>query len=51
LKNQGKVSHEVAVALAESEFEKFRIAQDKLLESDFDKAVKKISVSTDKKKK
>ncbi|MCZ2129850.1 MAG: virulence RhuM family protein [Bacteroidia bacterium] len=51
LKNQGKVSHEVAVALAESEFEKFRIVQDKLLESDFDKAVKKISVSTDKKTK
>ncbi|MBX2985271.1 MAG: virulence RhuM family protein [Bacteroidia bacterium] len=51
LKNLSKVSHEVAVALAESEFEKFRIVQDKLLESDFDKAVKKISVSTDKKTK
>jgi hypothetical protein len=29
----------VALALAESEFEKYRIAQDKLLESDFDKAI------------
>lgn len=43
LKHQGKVSHAVAIALAESEFEKFRIAQDKLLESDFDKVLKKAS--------
>ncbi|MFA4925008.1 MAG: virulence RhuM family protein [Ignavibacteriaceae bacterium] len=42
LKHQGKVSHEVALALAENEFEKYRIAQDKLLESDFDKVVKKL---------
>ena len=42
LKHQGKVSHEVALALAENEFEKYRIAQNKLLESDFDKAVKKL---------
>ena len=42
LKHQGKVSHEVALALAEKEFEKYRIVQDKLLESDFDKAIKKI---------
>lgn len=41
LKHLGKVSHEVALALAESEFEKYRIAQDKLMESDFDKAIKK----------
>jgi hypothetical protein len=39
LTHQGKVEHEVALALAESEFEKYRIAQDKLLESDFDKAI------------
>lgn len=45
LKHQGKVSHEVALALAESEFEKYRIVQDKLLESDFDKAIKKLSPS------
>jgi hypothetical protein len=40
LKNQGKVSHEVALTLAENEFEKFSIAQNKLIESDFDKALK-----------
>jgi hypothetical protein len=50
LKHQGKVSHEVALALAESEFDKYRIAQDKLLVSDFDKAVKKLSTPTMKKK-
>jgi hypothetical protein len=43
LKHQGKVSHEVALALAETEFEKYRILQDKLLESDFDKVIKNIS--------
>jgi hypothetical protein len=42
LNHQGKVSHEVALTLAENEFEKFRIAQNKLIESDFDKALKKI---------
>lgn len=41
LKDAGKVSHEVALALAEKEFEKYRIAQDKLIESDFDKDLKK----------
>ena len=41
LKHQGKVSHEVAITLAESEYEKFRIAQNQLLESDFDKIIKK----------
>jgi hypothetical protein len=47
LKHQGKVSHEVALVLAESEYEKYRIAQDKIMESDFDKAVKNLSRSTD----
>ena len=51
LKHQGKVSHEVALALAENEFEKYRIAQDKLIESDFDKAVKNLSSTPTKKKK
>jgi hypothetical protein len=41
LNHQGKVSHEIALALAENEYEKYRIAQDKLIESDFDKAIKK----------
>lgn len=42
LKDAGKVSHEVALALAEKEFEKYRIVQDGLIESDFDKEVKKL---------
>lgn len=45
LKNAGKVSHEVAFALAEKEFEKYQIAHDKLLESDFDKAIKKLEAN------
>ena len=40
LSHHGKVSHEVALALAESEFEKYRVTQDKLMESDFDKLLK-----------
>jgi hypothetical protein len=43
LKHQGKVSHEVAIALAENEFEKYRIVQDKLLESDFDVELRKLN--------
>ena len=42
LKHQGKISHEVALALAEKEFEKYRIVRDNLIESDFDKATKKL---------
>ena len=42
LKDAGKVSHEIAVKLAEKEYEKFRIIQDKEIESDFDKEVKKL---------
>ena len=49
LKHQGKVSHEVAISLAENEFDKYRIVQDKLLESDFDKAVKKLLPTSAKK--
>lgn len=37
LNNPGKVSHKVAESFAFSEFEKYRIIQDKLFESDFDK--------------
>jgi hypothetical protein len=43
LKNAGTVTHEVALALAEKEFEKYSLIQDRLHESDFDKVVKKIS--------
>jgi hypothetical protein len=42
LQNPGKVTREVAKTFAESEFEKYRIVQDKLYESDFDNAIKQI---------
>ena len=41
LDHPGKVSQEVARAFAESEFEKYRIVQDRLFESDFDRHIKK----------
>lgn len=41
LNDAGKVTQAIAKAFAESEFEKYRIIQDRLFESDFDKAVKK----------
>ena len=40
LQDAGKVSAEIAKAHAESEFEKYRIIQDRLFESDFDKQLK-----------
>lgn len=40
LQNAGKVTAEIAKAHAESEFEKYRIIQDRLFESDFDKIAK-----------
>jgi hypothetical protein len=48
LKDHGKVSHEVALALAESEYEKYRIEQNKLIESDFDKMIKRLPDSNKK---
>ena len=36
LKNAGKISHEIACDKALTEFEKYRIKQDKLYKSDFD---------------
>lgn len=39
LHDRGKVSAEIAKSFAESEFEKYRVIQDKLFESDFDKLV------------
>ncbi len=41
LDHPGKVSQEVAKAFAESEFEKYRVVQDRLFESDFDRHIKK----------
>ena len=41
LDNPGKVSHEVAKALAEKEFEKYRVVQDREFISDFDRDTQK----------
>ncbi len=42
LQDAGKVTAEIAKAHAESEFEKYRIVQDRLFESDFDRAIKQV---------
>ena len=42
LENAGKITQEIAKQHAESEFEKYRIIQDRLFQSDFDKLVKQI---------
>lgn len=42
LQDAGKVTAEIARAHAESEFEKYRIVQDRLFESDFDRMVKAV---------
>ena len=49
LQDSGKVSHDVTVALAESEYEKYRVVKDRMLESDFDQEVKKLLNSRKKK--
>jgi hypothetical protein len=41
LKDAGKIKHDLAVKLAEKEYRKFRVAQDRTFESDFDRVVKK----------
>jgi hypothetical protein len=43
LQNAGKITAEIAKAHAESEFEKYRIIQDQLFESDFDREIKKVN--------
>ena len=45
LQNSGHISAEAAKVHAESEFEKYRIIQDRLFESDFDKIVKQVRES------
>jgi len=40
LTGPGKISHEQAKLHAETEFEKYRIVQDRLFESDFDRLLK-----------
>ena len=45
LQDAGKVTAEIAKAHAETEFEKYRIVQDRLFESDFDRVIKRIESS------
>ena len=49
LKDAGKISAEIAKDYAESEFEKYRIIQDRLFESDFDKETRKLESQLGKK--
>ena len=48
LQDKGKISAEVAKIHAESEFEKYRITQDKLFESDFDRFIELENKAKDK---
>ncbi len=50
LTNAGKISHEVAEALALGEYKKYRVVQDRNFISDFDRHVKKLLESKKKKK-
>ena len=47
LQDAGKVTQEIAKAHAESEFEKYRITQDRLFESDFDRMLKQLNQKGD----
>jgi hypothetical protein len=48
LQDAGKVTAEIAQAHAESEFEKYRIVQDRLFESDFDRIIRELPPESDK---
>lgn len=47
LQDAGKVTSTLAKAHAESEFEKYRIVQDQLFESDFDRVIKRLEQKND----
>lgn len=47
LKNAGKISHEIACDKALSEFEKYRITQDRLYKSDFDLLLEESDIKED----
>jgi hypothetical protein len=47
LQDAGKVTAELAKAHAESEFEKYRIVQDRLFENDFDRMIKQLERKDD----
>ncbi len=42
LRDKGGISEELAKAIAESEFEKYRVVQDRLFQSDFDRMMKQV---------
>jgi hypothetical protein len=46
LQNSGKITAQMAKDLAENEFEKYRIVQDRLFASDFDKEIKRLKGKT-----
>jgi hypothetical protein len=48
LQDNGKVSREVALALAEKEYEAFRVVQDRTYVSDFDKMVQSLKSQSPK---
>jgi hypothetical protein len=50
LQDAGKVTSEIAKSHAESEFEKYRIIQDRLFESDFDRTLKQLEKEVGAKK-
>lgn len=51
LKDAGKIGAKIAKDYAESEFEKYRVTQDRVFESDFDREVKAITKQKDPKSK
>ena len=48
LQDAGKVSAEIAKLHAETEFEKYRIIQDRLFMSDFDRYILELEANTEK---
>ncbi len=50
LKDAGKITHEIACDKALTEFEKYRVKQDKLYKSDFDLLIEESKISDDKNK-
>jgi hypothetical protein len=48
LHDAGRVTAEIAKTFAESEFEKYRIVQDRLFQSDFDKLIEQAAIIEDK---
>lgn len=48
LQNSGQVSAEIAKAHALSEFEKYRVVQDRLYQSDFDRAITNLTQQDEK---